>query len=130
MYLQEVGIFSMMLACLNLILHLAWQMAERASTRLVARGTANEVVPAQQLRYSPMPPGFIPQPFSVVFPQGVPIPPQQPLQPPQSQKRRTTENEDTAAAPAPKKRKAKPKGKAAADGATVTGSTYYLVSAT
>lgn len=113
-----------MLVCLNITLYLAWQIAERASTRLVARGTATEVTPTQQPRYSMQVPFY--QPFGMVVPQGVPIPP--PQQRPHAQKRQALENEETAA-PTAKKRKAKPKGKTAADGTAVTGRAYYLVSA-
>lgn len=97
-----------------------WQTAERASTRLVARGTANEVPTAQQPRYA-IPPGFYPHTYgAVVFQQG-PAPVPQP--PPKAPKRRAPENEGVTSGP--KSKKAKSKGKAAADGAA-TGSVYYL----
>ncbi|KIM83963.1 hypothetical protein PILCRDRAFT_818994, partial [Piloderma croceum F 1598] len=93
-----------------------WQTAERASTRLVARGTVNEAPPAQQHRYA-MPPGFFAPLGAMIFQQG---PPPVPQPPPKVPKRRAAENEDTA--PGPKSKKAKSKGKSAADGA-VAGST-------
>ena len=90
---------------------LGWQTAERASTRLVARGTANEVPPAQQPRYA-VPPGYYPHPpyGAVVFQQA----PSMPQPPAKAPKRHAPETEDEAAGPKAKKAKSK---KTVTDGA-------------
>jgi hypothetical protein len=110
-----------MSACQNSnALLLDWQTAERASTRLVARGTANEAPPAQQTQFA-IPPGFYSHTYgALVFQQG---PPPVPQPPPKAPKRRALENDDTTTGP--KSKKVKSKGKAAADG-TATASVYHL----
>lgn len=114
-------------------LDLAWQSTERASTRLVARGTAQEQATTGQHPYALQvysgfilpPPGYplshplppITQPSNMQSPQPTPAQP--------SQKRRATDGEDSSAGP--KTKKAKSKAKAPADGSCVSTIKWTLL---
>lgn len=93
----------------------AWQTAERASIRLVARDTAKDTTATQQPRYPAQ--GYLPYhaPAAIIFSSGPPPV----LPPPQKGQKRRAGN--TEVEPQAKKAKPKAKVKAAAEGSASTG---------
>lgn len=104
-------------------LDLAWQTTERASTRLVARGTAKEHAAIGQHPYTvQFFPGFVLPPIGSEYPRPVTQPSDmqspQPAPAEKSQKRRAPEGQDSL--PCPKLKKTKSKAKGPADGSCMS----------
>lgn len=106
-------------------LDLAWQTTERASTRLVARGTAKEHATIGQHPYPVrLFPGFVLPPIASEYPPPRPVtqssdmPSPQPAPAQKSQKRQAPDGQDSSSGP--KLKKTKSKAKTPADGSCMS----------